>query len=630
MLLYFLFSILIFLKRNYVRSSHIECFEYSCEECETEEYGKCTKCRNGFKLIDGKCPCADPSCALCNTGFAGYNLCYQCKDGYYNIYNDCFCDIKNCEICSENSCLKCETNYYYNYTTKSCEKNEISINCYEPNCKTCFSEEEGACEECIEGYDNNKGQCYPLLSPDNNKCPTNYSLRDNFCYENCNGLNCSERDERFKEEVYKCEINKCLLCEDNILYFYSNCSNSEQCTLEGCLNCGTLDECGICTQGYYKIGGICKKCIDGCSQCTNNHTCDYCFSGYKLNNDGQCELNFIFDFNVDLYLYYKEILYKMLHKKEYHIKSEKNYSNIKVCDDYCKSCIDSTGICKECAKPFILRNNTCVFNCKDNNCIDCFYFGDHEVCNKCKDGYILSFYTKKCVLKCNDINCLDCSKLEEEEGEYCHECFPGFKYDKSKKICVKGNSIILFYIILGSFIGLILIFTLIMFFIYKRRRRNLLISNSGLISRDLRLNNVNIVNIENMQNSQSSGRRKFNKEELEDEYEIQKMKMSKGYQSCQFCQKKPGKFMCDNGCILCNEHSSLNIIKENNEEKKICIYCKKVVKSVTPIQKKCNICLQVKSSVAHFKCQCSLEVCKDCYIKCKISSPTCPGCRQNI
>jgi len=64
--------------------------------------------------------------------------------------------------------------------------------------------------------------------------------------------------------------------------------------------------------------------------------------------------------------------------------------------------------------------------------------------------------------------------------------------------------------------------------------------------------------------------------------------------------------------------------------KKICICCKKVVKDVTSIQKKCNICLQVKSSIAHFKCQCSLEVCKDCYIKCKMSSPTCPGCRQNI
>ena len=31
-------------------------------------------------------------------------------------------------------------------------------------------------------------------------------------------------------------------------------------------------------------------------------------------------------------------------------------------------------------------------------------------------------------------------------------------------------------------------------------------------------------NIENLQNSQSSGRRNFNKEELEDEFEIQKGK----------------------------------------------------------------------------------------------------------
>ena len=620
-----------FQKKNYVKSSHIKCFEYSFEECETEEYGKCTKCRNGFKLIDGKCPCEDPSCALCMTGFAGYHLCYQCKDGFYNSEKDCYCDIKDCEQCSENSCLKCKTNYYYNYTTKSCEKNEISINCFDPYCKTCLSEEKGACEECKEGYEKHKGQCYKLNSPDNNnKCPENYFLKDNFCFEKCDGLNCTIKDKNYLDR-YNCQINKCLVCEYNILYIYSNCSNSEQCTLEGCLNCITPDECAICTQGYYNIGGICKKCIEGCSICSNNHTCDYCFSGYKLNNDGQCELNNIFDFNIDLYIYHKENLYKIFHKKENHIKSEKNISNIKLCDSNCKSCYDNKGICKECKNPYVLENNICKLNCIDNNCVECFNFGNLEICNRCRDGYILSFYSNKCVLKCNDINCLSCSKLEEE-GEYCDECFPGFKYDKSKKICVKINNIIIVYIILSSFIVLVLIFTLIMFIIYKHRRRNLYI-DSNSINRNNRLNNNNIIrigNIGNLQNSQSSGRRNFNKEELEDEFEIQKNKMSKGYQVCQFCQIKPGKFTCDYGCILCKEHSTLNIIKENNEEKKVCISCKKEVKGVTPIQKKCNICLQVKSSVAHFKCQCSLEVCKDCYIKCKMSSPTCPGCRQNI
>ena len=182
---------------------------------------------------------------------------------------------------------------------------------------------------------------------------------------------------------------------------------------------------------------------------------------------------------------------------------------------------------KECIKPHILENNICKLNCIDNNCVDSFYFGNHEICNRCRDGYILSFYRDKCVLKCNDINCLSCSKLEEEEGEYCHECFPGFKYDKSKKICAKSKSIMIFYIILSSFIGLILIFTLIMFIVYKYRRRNLFNSHNGSRNSNNGLNidnTVRIQNIENLQNSQSSGRKIFKKEELEDEFEIQKGK----------------------------------------------------------------------------------------------------------
>ena len=35
------------------------CFEFSCEECESEEFGKCTKCKENFELVDGNCPCKD-------------------------------------------------------------------------------------------------------------------------------------------------------------------------------------------------------------------------------------------------------------------------------------------------------------------------------------------------------------------------------------------------------------------------------------------------------------------------------------------------------------------------------------------------------------------------------------------
>lgn len=97
------------------------------------------------------------------------------KDGYFNSEKDYYCDIRDCEQCSENSFLKCKTNYYYNYTTKSCEKNEININYFDQNCKTSFSEEIGACEECKNGYENDKGKCFKLNSPhNNNKCPGNY------------------------------------------------------------------------------------------------------------------------------------------------------------------------------------------------------------------------------------------------------------------------------------------------------------------------------------------------------------------------------------------------------------------------------------------------------------------------
>ena len=61
------------------------CFEYSCEECSSEEYGKCTKCKSTFKLIDGTCPCSDPGCSICTSGFTGLGLYIQCKNWYIYI-----------------------------------------------------------------------------------------------------------------------------------------------------------------------------------------------------------------------------------------------------------------------------------------------------------------------------------------------------------------------------------------------------------------------------------------------------------------------------------------------------------------------------------------------------------------
>ena len=68
----------------------------------------------------------------------------------------------------------------------------------------------------------------------------------------------------------------------------------------------------------------------------------------------------------------------------------------------------------------------------------------------------------------------------------------------------------------------------------------------------------------------------------------------------------------------------------DGENYKVCFACGKIVKKVSPIKYDCNICMVKKLNVAHFKCKCSLLVCKDCYIKCKMGSDKCPGCRALI
>ena len=168
-------SIILILSFITINCSQQECYEYSCDECDSPEYGTCTKCRSDFKLIDGTCPCSFSSCALCTTGLAGLNICEQCKEGYTLSDRNCVCSIGNCEQCGENGCKKCISGYYYNETSNQCLKDntENKIECYDPQCDGCFSEERGACEYCKDGYYLKKGECLSSST-----------------YQSCNGLSC--------------------------------------------------------------------------------------------------------------------------------------------------------------------------------------------------------------------------------------------------------------------------------------------------------------------------------------------------------------------------------------------------------------------------------------------------------
>ena len=829
------------------------CFEYSCEECSSPDYGNCTKCRDTFTLIDGTCPCSFSECALCTTGLAGLHICEQCKNGYYSYQNDCYCQVNNCEQCDEDGCKKCISGYFYNETSKECIKqsDEEKIQCYDPYCEGCFSEEKGACEYCKEGLYLKKGECLNLTIPENGNCPPNYYLNGNYCYEKCSGVNCNRWI--MMTPYYLCPDNECLVCVSNELFIISECNNVKECSsIQGCLNCITSDECLVCQQGYYLLGGICKKCGEGCSKCSSINNCFVCLSGYELTENKTCNLTYNFDYNTTVYeakkinlisIYHPQEIIKTditdnLEKTEFiekatyiesseqiknteyiektqhidnteyieiiehtqHIQQPEktiipiistdiikinntenrknnstnstdnkinnlinNVPNIITCDKNCIKCFDNTGKCFECDKYYAYIENICTFQCQDENCLSCELKDGKQICKKCIEGYEVNnekcelicsidnclecslneteltcskcakgyylennickikckddncniclkessicseckdgFYLDDniCKMKCEDINCLICSEfglyctecingyyLEEnickikcqdnncnscsKDGSMCTECKSDTKlyngkcalskgdchnqfknckyclindgciecnegYELNSRFCIKKEKNYALYLFIALGI-ILLIISIVVFFIYCKKKPGFVPPDPNIDydqQSDFQSNNPQIVyNIRGGLDLSGSFRSVLSKEEAAEEFETQRIKSDKGKMTCMYCLKKPGIYRCDCGCVVCKEHSMLKDIEKNGIKYKGCFRCEKIVKKVTLIKKECNICFQRKNVLVHFKCGCAFEVCKNCYIKIKMTGNKCPQCRGLI
>ena len=619
---FFIFSfVFIIIQINFINCGNITCFEYSCAECDSEKFGSCTACRPGFHLIDGTCPCSDTSCALCTTGLAGLNICKLCKNGFYRMEDDCHCDVDNCEICEENGCKKCSEGYFYNSTVNICQKqddeDENKIKCDDENCDICFSEYKGACDTCKEGYYYEKGECVKNPEPNGTVCGKGFYFSDNSCERLCLGVDCSRNEFYY----YTCPSNPCLVCSERELKIFTQCNNSNICQREGCLNCIDNDYCLLCDPGYYLLAGICYKCTYGCSTCNNNETCQQCLSGFKLTDEKTCQLNEDnlndFDFSINKYKKYRNQLIKRYYPNE--IINEEEIDDVIECDSNCKKCYDEKGICKECNELFILQDNKCEKHCSNENCLDCYMRFGNEVCSKCEPGYYVK--NDKCVYNCSDPNCLSCYLLEGKE--LCTQCRFNYKLE-DLKCKSKTRIMIIIYIVITGALFVILI---ICFFYYRKK----LIERRRQLELEMHRQNIIPYNMNmNMNLDASDSHRIINKEDILDEFEKIKTNDEKGNQPCQYCNKKAGKFQCDCGCIVCKDHSNLQTVEKNGENIKVCFNCGKPVKKVSQIKYDCNICLQKKIKVVHFKCNCSLVVCKDCYLKCRMESDKCPGCRSII
>ena len=501
--LFFFFEFL-FINIIYINCDEsIECFEYTCEKCTSNNYGSCTECKSGFQLIDGTCPCFDYRCALCPSSslifsFSFYQKCELCKNEYIINNNKCYSTIEYCDVQKENKCLFCYDGYVYNEDLNVCEEEteENKRNCRDANCAICLSdEEEGVCEECNPNY---------ILR--NGKCCESSSESDNECVRNKNPISTS--------------------------------------CLTGCEVCYSDKECIYCRQGYYLKNGACEQCINGCSHCADNTKCQYCFSQYKMTVERKCELKSdlpdSLDFDVNLYI----------EKKNQLIQKEKST-----------------------------------------------------------------------LLKCSDENCRYCHKLDGQE--ICTECLGNYKLEGIS--CKKQTNYMA--IIYAIIIFVILALFIIFFCWYKQKKIQ---ERHEIIRNRITQGNIDNMTIYNRQEIESSGRKELTKEEILEDFEKQKIKTEKGFEACQFCKTKPGKYKCDCNCVVCKEHSLLKKQEGDGEEYKVCFNCGKIVKKVSPIKKECNICFGKKITLVHFQCNCAIMVCKDCYLKCKMESDKCPGCRAKI
>ena len=259
-------------------------------------------------------------------------------------------------------------------------------------------------------------------------------------------------------------------------------------------------------------------------------------------------------------------------------------------------------------------------DCSDNNCLYCTNKYFSEVCEVCSEGYYSK--GKNCYLTCSDENCKSCRIFDDQE--VCTECKEEYELE-GISCTLKRNYMAIIYSIITF---LILAIFIICFCWYKQKKLQQRQETIRLRIMQDNMNNVNVFsrNIE----EETAGRIKLSKEAISSEFEKQKAKYEKEKPPCQFCKNKPGKFKCDCDCIVCKEHSALKKEEGDGENYKVCFNCGKVVKKVIPIKQDCNICLEKKINLAHFNCNCAFLVCKDCYIKCRLESDKCPGCRAAI
>jgi hypothetical protein len=244
----------------------------NCEECKEGELynGICLpKCPAGTYRVNGVCKDCNPKCNDCG----GKEDCTKCKDGFSLVNGKCE------NVCSDGMTLV----------------NGKCVKCQDENCKSCLSDI-NQCVDCKPPFYLFRSQCRIV-------CPDGWFVEGDTCKkcgEGCNQCNSNTDCTKCVGDYYLFN-GKCR--RECPLGMYGNCITRlcYECS-QACAECvdGTPSNCPACAKGYYwgdnecvstcKAGTwandkeqACVPCKTAyCSSCDSNNVCKSCIRGYNL------------------------------------------------------------------------------------------------------------------------------------------------------------------------------------------------------------------------------------------------------------------------------------------------------------------------------------------------------------
>ena len=262
--------------------------------------------------------------------------------------------------------------------------------------------------------------------------------------------------------------------------------------------------------------------------------------------------------------------------------------------------------------------------CYDSNCLTCGTEFLHS-CIECTNNYILHLGDCGTYEECNIKNCELCSF--ENKCIKCKSCVTSSgKCTCRERIIIYISCGILSLLIIG-----IVLYCLIHPvkssvdlkknpIVYREMlRRNRLINHFQNYNED----NFNYSDINNFNSNRN--RKKLSDEFLREEFEKNKIDINDiniENKKCDNCFINLCNVKLNCGCFIC-----FDCLKKE-EINKICPKCKMSINNIQQIT--CSICFGNKKEISKFKCNCSLAVCLECYIKWRKENDFCPACRNKI